>query len=234
MNCFNLSGHIHLGDSWRGIGVAMRISQNLGEPVGMQYRYGSKSIEHYVRDIPLEMDAPGQVIPVESSPESTYIDVVSRWLIPIPTRITWRGPTASRKKIICCFDGQCNANLKLPPAGAKDEFLRVVERLGCETYSVNGKEPLHDLVERMASSDLFIGVCSGPTQIAYSVGVPVILVKERQPGNLVKIWHGSSPMALVDDLMCAGKMMMTIKFMDSNFGMQHNMDERLAQKQFKK
>ena len=200
MRCFHIFEHLQLGDTWRAVCALMQLSQQLGESVGLQYLYNGKSIKHYVCDIPPEIDSTGEIVPVPKAAGAEFLDVVHMWLPSVPTKLKWAGPTATGRKLVCCFDGVSCAKRKLPSPEDVELFLRTVRKLGFEAYVINGKEPLHELVERMASSDLFVGVCSGPTQIAYSVGIPVVVSRQRQHGSTMDIWHGPKPVAVPRNL----------------------------------
>jgi hypothetical protein len=200
VRCFHTFEHLHLGDTWRSVCALMQLSQQLGEPVGFQYLYDGKSIEHYVRSIPPEIDSTGTIVPVPTAADAEFLDVVHRWLPSVPTKRKWGGRTPTRRRLTCHFDGVACAERKLPPPEDMELFLQTVRRLDFDVYVVNGKEPFHELIERMASSDLFVGVCSGPTQIAYSVGVPVVLCKQTQWDSTMSVWHGPKPLVVSKNL----------------------------------
>ena len=206
MKVYHVSWHTHLGDVWRAVSMLFMKSEQSGESVGFQYQYPwfsetvpACSIEHYVRAIIPEMDSPGTVVPVASSSDAIYMDT-NAWVPSVPTKLRWNGDPLTGRKLVCCFGGVAHAKRKLPPPGEADWFLDQVKKLGFDAYNINGTESLHDLVVRMAASDLFIGACSGPAQIAYSVGIPVCIMKYHQGSHLLDIWHGPKPMLIAHTL----------------------------------
>ena len=206
MQCFHTGWSRTLGDTWRAIGMLFNMSEKLHEPVGLLYncpRYSSTlgpfSIEHYVRDIIPEIRSKGTVVPLAKCPKAVRVSV-DDYVPSVPTKLHWKGPTPEGNKIVCHFEGKTSAKLKCPLPDEVYRFQQEMRRMNFNVYLIRGGESIHELIERMADSDMYFGTCSGPAQIAYSVGIPVCIVKYKRYQSQLDIWHGPKPVAYVSTL----------------------------------
>jgi len=105
----------------------------------------------------------------------------------VPTRIKWCGGV-KRNRICYQFDGRSSCRRKNPPE--KDLFKLVDFIYGVDFVRLGGHLSLEKCVKIMASSDCFLGVDSGMSHIAHSVGVPTFIIKYRFNFDS---WHVNAP-----------------------------------------
>jgi hypothetical protein len=105
------------------------------------------------------------------------------WMSPyLPTVRRWKpGPFG---RICYQFEGISNAHLKQPPQA---DFERLVSFApGFQFVRLGKPASLIESVELMYKSDLFLGICSGFSHIAHSMGIPTFLIQYQMP---IAPWH---------------------------------------------
>lgn len=88
----------------------------------------------------------------------------------------WENPG---KIITYQFDGRLHADKKVPP---EEDLLEIKAAMSSSTLRVEklgGDKTLEDCVNLLAESVVFVGVDSGFSHLAHSVGVPIILIEHE-------------------------------------------------------
>ena len=92
------------------------------------------------------------------------------------TRVVWSGGI-KRNRICYQFDGRFSGRRKNPP---ENDLFKLVDFInGVDFVRLGGHLSLEKCVNIMANSDCFLGIDSGMSHIAHSVGVPTFIIKYR-------------------------------------------------------
>ncbi len=96
-----------------------------------------------------------------------------------PTRRTWR---ANYSRAVCHqFDRRSQAHLAAPPADQLRRFHLRLQEHGLQAVDLGHGRPLAECVDLLAACHAYVGVCSGMSQVASSVGVPLHVVRNEFP-----------------------------------------------------
>lgn len=107
-----------------------------------------------------------------------YIDEFDAWRMPYrPTVRKW-SPNHKRTVAIQ-FDGRLHADIKNPPPEIVDYIRNYLLQNDYTPISVGGAYSLAGCVSILAEAEMFIGVDSGMSHVAHSVGVPCVIVQNR-------------------------------------------------------
>jgi hypothetical protein len=175
----------HFGDLWRFCSVAVLRSVELGEPVAANFR--DSGTESLAREILAEFDSMGRVAAVQLPP--VRICRIQQLAPTVSTRVRWCGDK-TRRQFGYQFDGIAGAAEKNPPESEVIWFLAEMKQRGLEPVRLGKHLGVHGSVEAVSQCSFFIGACSGLAQVAYSVGVPAVILRYRQTKIDLKIWHG--------------------------------------------
>ena len=165
----------HIGDMWAAINYAARQSEQLGTT---EYISDENNQRQNLEEIMSCLELP-VTCRVATSPASPTDNIRGKsWEAKYyPTKTKWNGPSS---KIICFqFDGRSYASKKNPP----DSDIALIEKFAAQqnyTLLKVGKPlSIQQSINIMADSCLFVGVCSGMSHVAHSVGLPVYLLEYK-------------------------------------------------------
>ena len=176
---------IGFGDLWATLQFAHRESMRTQEVVCISKWCGSL----YDHDMTVKLTEMMQLIDsptgnVLISDEKPNEHVGGRcWHTPyLPCVIRWRQPKTRR--IACQFDGRSSAHIKNMP----EEDSRLFTEWSKDKQRVDVGLPMtmRECAEAIASSDIFVGVCSGMSCLAISIGVPTFVLEY---GVVIDWWY---------------------------------------------
>lgn len=177
-----LAGY-YLGDAWTSINYFLRASECQQEPMEISTIVEGIDFKELIISIMELLDAPNsQLILTNKEPDwkpkfyETYFSKL------YPTKIRWSG----NSNIICYqFDARCNADLKSCTKQEVGAIQAHLESLQFRVVDVGHFTPLAKIVDYLASSALYVGLDSGVTWVAASVGVPIALIMNDMRGNAI-------------------------------------------------
>lgn len=191
------------GDMWRICSQACRASR-LGfkvsinpvsrmssgvSPVWPKNRQPNVDHTKFCKEILSLLDGGGAVTVSKSSLPNCHVEV-NAYVDPWPTKSRWVGGAA---RICYQFDGFGDADIKCPPAVDVKAFLKKCDKLGLEVQNLGGMRPIPESIKLVLTSQLFVGIDSGLTQLAYSTGIPVDLVMYGTRRCAWRNWHQLCP-----------------------------------------
>lgn len=187
MTVYRHWGGCALGDAWCIASWLLRRSEETGKPalisrhVPANRDYGADKFREILPQCAAMMDSPGSIELVDWNGQTTPIEGHwghARHRMHDPYLRWWDGSDGT----VCYqLDGHSGAEQKNPPA--KDlyqlmSFPKMV-RVGLPLT-------LEESARELSRCRLFIGVCSGMSHVAHSVGCPMIVVEY---GQKVQPWH---------------------------------------------
>lgn len=177
----------HLGDVWA---FASYCIQNELNPISSIAADGKPIVNKLT-----------EIIPLLCSKGTTWVDeppteIIDQWNVwkheYLPTKKLWNPDSCGGPVVHQLTGGRLHGDLKnLPDGDAK----RIIESVGSETIELGAHFSLRECVEAMAAATVFIGIDSGMSHIAHSVGVPMIIVKNQFD---LEPYHESKTYALAD------------------------------------
>lgn len=215
------------GDVLRSVQYACWAQETYGVRVSLYTRWhGIRNVDYsetplsdkdrLIREILPLLDTTARIELVRERPAKDYFSLcgVYPFRVPlVPTRKRWVGWGRRRfRRIAWQFDGASKAGKKNPPPGDEKRLLSFAP--GCTFMRLGKHLSVGACVEAAATSDLFVGVDSGMTQLCYAVGVPVFLIRYRQDEDILDVWHGRNHAihcADTDDFICKASAFLGLK-----------------------
>lgn len=178
--------HYRLGDLWRLVSRALRMSESHGCTAGISPHSLGGDRTETIRDILRVLDSKGRVVLCPNR-AGVYFDV-NEWQPSLPTRRQWKaGPF---RRIAYQFDGITCANEKNPPTKDVQDILAFCLDIGIDTVQLGKHLGIERCIEEVLNCDLFVGCASGLAELCYSVGIPVYILQYRLPDPLIQCWQG--------------------------------------------
>ena len=160
------SSHLGFGDRWACANWFLRLSQRTRKVVLIST--AAPWASEIVQIAPL-LRSTGRIA-LSQRPPSIHLDYCDPFRLRyLKTVVGWK-PNNSQF-ISYQFDGRSFGHLKNLPPGAEERLLAELVQLGYKPINVNSRPALH-AVEILARSAAFIGVPSGLSHVAFSVGTP--------------------------------------------------------------
>ena len=190
---------VHFGNLWAFSSMLILKSRDIGAPVYVSSRMKRK---HLVQEMLSHMDTSGsKIIWVDEkySEGQRKYGVRNHKRPFVNTKVGWTWMHGKYGRI--CY--QLNTKSNNPRFSSKkisdDEIKRILDYLAkdYELIEVGLPYTIQQSINIMSSSDAFIGICSGMSQVAHSVGVPMYLydwrlLKKCHPKKTYKIFKDSS------------------------------------------
>lgn len=172
----------NLGDHWATVNYLITRSFVLREEMLLsRWQHGVDCAARFSEILSLIAGPERSSVVLVDEPGLHEPDGFDVWAAPSwPTKKTWNPSDYEKWKFVYQLDGVSSADIKNPTLEDEKEIVR---RLNFHGRSVRlGKEmSLEKIVEEMATAELFVGVDSGMSHVAHSVGVPMILVEYGLP-----------------------------------------------------
>ena len=159
-----------LGDVWAAVNTAILNNYNLSRYAIHEKRY--KDISRKIKEVKNLLEGGDEVQIVDNLPKlKNKFRNESLWKTPyVDTKIKW--VRRSYGRMCYQFDGKTASYIK--NLSRNDESLFFAQ--GFDVIRLGSQFSLKECVQIAATSDLFVGVCSGMSHVCHSVGVPVYLV----------------------------------------------------------
>lgn len=172
-----------LGDTWATIQLLARMRMPRCGPVFLSSRQHGEDLKEMQDAILSNLNRDhgcGCVIPVDWEP-NTELDGYAVWAAPvIPTTVQWAQNEWNRQ-ITVQFDGKSTPELKNAPPADVLRILDWAERHDLKVVTVGKNLGLEKSIWAMKQSVLFVGVDSGMSHVAHSVGVPTYILEYDLP-----------------------------------------------------
>jgi hypothetical protein len=129
-----------------------------------------------------ELDSPGSIDHTYDPPTASF-DGYDIWQCPrLPTRQRWQ-QQHPHPLVAVHWDGRSSAEDKNPPPGDAQRIELEIRRLwpGLQLVTLTGQLSIRQTVDMLANSAIFVGIDSGFSHVAHSVGLPTFLVEYRLP-----------------------------------------------------
>ena len=165
-----------LGDLWATCNWLLRRSEAQQVPIYLsRWQDGAIDIKPLLDEILSLVESTGYVRVVDEPPTQCIDDRYAVWSLPYcPTRQRWTpGPYG---RIAIQLDGRSYAKEKNPPDDER-ALLESPWMPGSTITKIGLPLTLEQSVEVLAHSDVFLGVCSGMSHVAHSVGTPCFLLE---------------------------------------------------------
>ena len=176
-----------LGDTWAVVNALLSESVRIETPVKLHANAGQNTPSDHsvlVSQILNLLDSPGRIILTLEKPDRE-IEQGLVWGQPKYFRTRRRWKPSGEPTICYQFDGHSSASDKNPP---EQDLERLTSWAPSHRFvKVGLPMGLEESIEALATSDLFIGSCSGLSHVAHSMNLPTIIVQYRMP---VEPWHG--------------------------------------------
>lgn len=159
------------GDRWAAVNYILQQGQTNYFSVQCPQALQARRILRALRTDSVLLPSP---LPPNARP--AICEAFSRpWL---QTRVAW-SPQVDPRLVTFQFDGRSFADRKnLTPQ--EEQFLQIILlNLGYRLENVGGMRPLRNIIRLLARSTFFVGVCSGVSHIARSVGTPSFVISNR-------------------------------------------------------
>ena len=158
-----------LGDVWAAVNYAILNNCDLS-----RYVHRTHVIEKKIIEVQQLLKG-GESIKIRNNVAKSCFNDGFLWKTPyVDTKIQWQKKNYGR---ICYqFDGRTFGKVK--NLSKDDENLFFSQNYNAER--LGGNHSLEECVEIAATSDVFVGVCSGMSHLRHSVGIPVYLVGHKR------------------------------------------------------
>ena len=166
-----------LGDRWATFNLLMALARQRNSPVllhstGHRARLNAEIID--------SLAEPGWIVATDR-PATHHLSGYDVWAAPsAPTRHRWH-PSAPHGLVCCHFDGISSATDKNPNAHEHAILMCALRASGFEVAILNRHQPIAEVIAIMCASAFFVGVDSGFSHIAHSVGLPTFLLEFELP-----------------------------------------------------
>lgn len=170
----------NLGDHWATVSYLITRSYILREEQQLsRYQHGVDFKERFQEILTLLQGPERSSVSLVDEPGTHEPDGYDVWAAPAwPTKPRWSPPKAGNNQVCYQFDGVSSAESKNPPPQDMD---RILEAIGQGGVRLGNHQTLAQIVALLSESSLFVGVDSGMSHIAHSVGTPVIIVEYQLP-----------------------------------------------------
>lgn len=163
----------HLGDSWAFASYAIQNGFDITTVTG-----NGKSISNKLKEILPLLDT-DQNLTILDCPPDIVVDQFEAWASPyVSTKKHWDN-TNQRDIVACQFDGRLFAESKNPEPEIVDQIRDFILQQGLSPISLGGHYTLADCVSILAEAVLFVGVDSGMSHLAHSVGTPCVIYQNK-------------------------------------------------------
>ncbi|HEX7378940.1 MAG TPA: hypothetical protein VF278_17600 [Pirellulales bacterium] len=173
-----------LGDAWGTLNRCLEIALELSEPVGISRWWQYAGVRHDVtaklREFMPLLPLEGKVVATAEMADQPHFDYGEALQSHrFPTNPIWR-PSYSR--VVCHqFDSRSQAHLATPTADQLRRFHDRLREREFEPVDLGHDRPLADCVPQLAACHAYVGLCSGMSQVAISVGAPLHVVRNEVP-----------------------------------------------------
>lgn len=171
--------HSHFGDIF--VTIQMLASGHYGDPVLLsRWQHGRQDLGPLMQAVIDVLDIPpGRVILSDQEPTDSF-EASLAWRVPfMPTKRRWRpGP---HRRVCYQLDGRSIPELKNPPPEQLAELMEPWLPPGYEFVRIGLPLTVQEDVDILATSDCFIGCCSGMSHLCHAVGTPCFLLEYRLP-----------------------------------------------------
>jgi hypothetical protein len=165
------NGGVGFGDRWVTIGCLLKRSERWKRPILIN-PYPNDEFFHAIIN---QFDTTGTLV-VTPEPPSIFLSYCVSFSGPYCNTIRkWDG--RSGNKIAYQFDGRSKASFKNCTSIEKMQILDAANELGYQAIDVGGIElSLEEKIDVMAGCDFFVGISSGMSVVAISIGMPVHII----------------------------------------------------------
>lgn len=111
-------------------------------------------------------DSPNEYVPIARCFRSNYIGTKERWMGRRSGRISYQ------------FDGRSDKEIKQMPTEEEEELLNWLSGK-YKIVDVGNNMPMNDIIHNLANSEAFLGIPSGISHLANSVGLPVVIIMTK-------------------------------------------------------
>lgn len=180
-----------LGDRWASLNLLLRKAET--ERSILYVSDADRGRLH--EEILTALNAP--IARLRSVPESgnTSLDGFNVWAAEFyPTITQWVKPGHSAK-VAVHFDGVSSAADKNPSSVERAAIIDHLSNLGYEPVFLGPHQTIAEAVDVLATAAFFVGVDSGFSHVAHSVGVPMFLLQYKLP---VVTCHRGKPYILCE------------------------------------
>lgn len=188
----------HLGDIWAATCFAIRQAEKTGRVGDL---WASPRQVPAVEEVISLLDTTVR-INIHSSPNTNYLRPIV-WTEAfacqyVPTKIKWKN---EKSKIICYqFDPGSRADSKKCDPRALCLLWRMADQLNYRMVDVGHHCPIPSAIHLLSIAEAFIGVPSGLSHIALSVGTPVhILLNHMSGDSLLGTAYKDKPVVMYRD-----------------------------------
>lgn len=166
------------GDQWAGINLMLNYARHHFDTIPLLHSTGDLNRLH--KEILAELSY-SYSIELTSLPATHHLSGFDVWATDyFPTKVRWKPSVAHR---YCCyqFDGDSAALEKNPSSGDLMILLVWLQQCGFEAVGLGKHLSVAQCVEIASESAFFVGVDSGMSHLAHSVGVPMFLLQHQLP-----------------------------------------------------
>ncbi len=177
-----------LGDCWCIINYFINLAIEMDEVVYLctYYRKGDavKRVDKLKKILPLFKHDDMIELTEEEITESKIHWTLGHKYPFISTKITWK-PNNS-KKICYQFDAKSKTAARFPSEDVKEEILSYARSVGYELVKLGHELTLEECIRALSESEFFLGLDSGFSTVAASVGIPVFFTQNNRS---IEIWE---------------------------------------------
>ena len=171
--------HHHLGNLWSFLSTCLAMSARDKAPVYVSRHYFAVDVWQTMAEILQVMHCPGAGVFMLDEPANDTIP--DDWNYPIiPTRMRW-WPRPLTKVVCYQLNGRTHPHKTDPPPDDLSKLLGLWLPDGWSLMPLGLPLTIEEDVFRLANAACFLGVDSGISHIAYSVGCPVFLLEYQEP-----------------------------------------------------
>jgi hypothetical protein len=182
--------HMRLGDTIKAIAMVIEYIQRTCDFVVINPVAPNGDISGRISELLELLDIPDPVrkkIIIDRSHQTGDAPDMATWIPSMDTKRRWKEPKSL--KVAYQIDGQFGADKKNPPSADADLLLAFFREAGIPLVRIGKRISLHDCVEELAGSSMFIGVDSGMAQLSYCVGTPTYIVQYGMDDFYINSWH---------------------------------------------
>ena len=165
----------HLGDVWAFVNYCIKHNHHELSAIALD----GKPIDKKIYEIFDNLDTSFKFDVCYSDKKFETVNQFYAWGIEYtPTVVKWY---QNNNRIIThqLDGGRLHNDLKCISEDFKSDILQVIHSRGYIEQSVGGQFSLSECIKHMSESEFFIGIDSGMSHVAHSVGVPVILIESN-------------------------------------------------------
>lgn len=190
---------LSLGDLWRDLRFLSKLAGDTNSKVKIRTSYVSsrkrdKSVEKKIKEaLPLFENSELIELVEDYSTEYKLNWKTAANIARGRTKIKWS--YTNSKKVLYQFDGKRVGSLS---EDEENKILNFLKDNGYETMKLGWENTLEESVKLLSECKFFIGVSSGFSHIAGTVGCPTILLRQHLGINNFKFLHGNMKYILCD------------------------------------